>query len=38
LKAADDAVVIDTSEMTIEAAVARAVGVVRQALRARDSF
>jgi CMP/dCMP kinase len=38
LKAADDAVVIDTSEMTIEAAVARAVGVVKQALRARDSF
>ena len=38
LKAADDAVVIDTSDMTIEAAVARAVGVVKQALRARDSF
>jgi cytidylate kinase len=32
LKAADGAVVIDTSEMTIETAVARAVGVVKQAL------
>ena len=37
LKAADDAVVIDTSDMTIEAAVARAVAVVKRVLKARGS-
>ena len=35
LKAAKDAMVIDTSDLTIQAAVARAVAVVRQALGAR---
>lgn len=35
LKAAADAVVLDTSEMTVEAAVARAIAVVEQAMEGR---
>jgi cytidylate kinase len=35
LRAAADAVVLDTSEMTVEAAVARAIAVVEQAMEGR---